>query len=198
MGGVVRETNILLIRHPETEGNVDGRLMGRNSSPFTGRGLLQARRLPKKIALFDPDAIWSSPLERAHVVAKRAARICRCPLIVDERLIELDFGDAEGLTFEEIAEAGIVFNFRSREEPVAPGGESRAAIEARSAAVCDELVAQGGRFAVVAHGGVVRASIIHLLGLPSDAIWAFHIHNAQLAHIRVVEGHGTLEEYVQG
>lgn len=194
----MRETNILLIRHPETEGNVDGRLMGRNASPFTARGFLQARRIPKKIAAFEPDEIWTSPLERAYVVAKRAARICRCPLTTDDRLIELDFGDAEGMTFEEIAEAGMTFNFRSREEPVAPNGESRAQIEARSAAVCDELIAVGGRFAIVAHGGVVRASIVHLLGLPDDAIWAFHVHNAQLAHVRVIEGHGTLESYLEG
>lgn len=194
----MRETNILLVRHPETEGNVDGRLMGRNTSPFTTRGYLQARRLPKKIAAFQPDAIWSSPLERAHVVATRAARITRTPLTVDDRLIELDFGEAEGMTFEEIAEAGLSFNFRSRELPVAPGGESRQQIEERAAEVCDELVATGGRFAVITHGGVVRASIMHLLGLPSDAIWAFHVHNAQMAHVRIVEGHGSLEEYVEG
>lgn len=194
----MRETHILLVRHPETEGNVEGRLMGRNESPFTGRGFLQARRVPRKIADFAPDEIWTSPLERALVVAKRAERICRCPLTVDDRLIELDFGEAEGMTFEEIAEAGLVFNFRSREEPVAPGGESRAQIEGRTAAVCDELTRRGGRYAIVAHGGVVRAAIVHLLGLGSDAIWAFHIHNAQMAYVRVVEGHGALEEYVQG
>lgn len=194
----MHETNILLVRHPETVGNVEGRLMGRNAAPFTDLGRLQLRRVPRKVAAFEPDLVLSSPLERTLVLAERSARAAAAPLRVDERLIELHFGEAEGMTFEEIAEAGIVFNFRSREEPVAAGGESRAQIEERSAAVCDELTARGGRYTIVTHGGVFRASMVHLLGLPSDAIWSFHIHNAQLAHVRIVEGHGILEEYVQG
>jgi broad specificity phosphatase PhoE len=92
----------------------------------------------------------------------------------------------------------MTFNYRNLHQPVAPGGESRAEIEARSAAFCDDIVALGGRHAVVTHGGVFRASLVHLLGLASTDIWAFHIHNAQMAYVRVVEGHGMLEEYRLG
>lgn len=192
------ETWLLIVRHPETEANVTGRFVGRGASPYTAEGRREARRLPGKIAAFRPDAILTSPLERARTVAERAGRHAHVPVTVDERLCELDFGDAEGMTYEEIAEAGMSFNYRSVADPVAPGGESRASIAARSGAVADELVARGGRFAVVAHGGVVRSMITHLLGLPGDAIWSFHVHNAQLATVHVVEGHGSLEEYVRG
>jgi broad specificity phosphatase PhoE len=194
----MKTTEILLVRHPETQANVSGRLIGRGDSTFTHVGLRQLRRVPRKIAEFGPQRVWCSPLERAHRLAVLAARRAGVPLVVDERLLELDFGDAEGLTFEEIASAGIEFNYQSREEPVAPGGESRGDIERRSAAFCDELIAFGGRHAIVTHGGVVRASLVHLLGLESTDIWAFHIHNAQLARIHVIDGHGVLEEYVQG
>lgn len=189
---------MLLVRHPETEANVSGRLIGRNDSPYTAQGRAQLRRLPRKIARFGPDRIWSSPLERALRPAQRAAAVTGVPLIVDERLVELDFGRAEGMTFEEIAEAGIPFDYRNRDAPVAPGGESRAEIEARTAAVCRELIEAGGRHAVVTHGGVFRAALVTLLGLSSSDIWAFHIKNAQLAHVRVVDGHGMLETFVQG
>ncbi len=192
------ETWLLLVRHPETAANMTGCMVGRGDSPFTEKGRGQAERLPDEIVAFAPDEIWTSPLRRAHVVAQHAATDGHLPLVVDERLQELDFGEAEGLTWEEIEEAGIAFNFRSADDPVAPGGESRAQIELRTAEVCDELVARGGRFALVAHGGVVRAAIVHLLGLAPEAIWAFHIHNAQLAVVRVVEGHGMLEEYREG
>jgi broad specificity phosphatase PhoE len=194
----VKTTDILFVRHPETTANIEGRLNGRMSSPLTATGRLQLRRVPRKICAFKPDRILTSPLERTLVLAERAARLCGCPLEIDERIIELDFGDAEGLTFEEIAEAGFTFNFRSVDDPVAPGGESRADIGRRSAEVCDELTEAGGRYVVVTHGGVFRSSLVHLLGLGSEAIWSFHIHNAQLAHVRVIEGHGSLEEYVQG
>lgn len=192
------ETNILLVRHPETEANIHGKFVGRGDSPFTREGLLQMRRVPAKIADFEPDALWSSPLRRALALAEKASTLTGRPLRVDERLIELDFGDAEGLTFSEIVNAGLSFNYENIDAPVAPAGESRAQIEARSAAFCDELVTQGGRHVVVTHGGVFRASLVRLLGLASTDIWSFHIHNAQLATIRVVEGHGMLEEYVQG
>ena len=191
-------TSLLIVRHPETEANVNGRFVGRGQSPFTADGRRQVRRLPQKIAAFAPDVIWSSPLYRAHTVARRASDLAHVPLRVDDRLLELDFGEAEGMTWEEIAEAGMPFNYRNADEPVAPGGESRSSIERRVSAFADEIVDLGGRHAIVAHGGVVRAMLVHVLRLASTDIWAFHIHNAQMARIRVVDGHGQLEEYVQG
>ena len=189
---------LLIVRHPETEANVIGRFVGRGDSPFTAAGLLQARRLPSRIAAFRPDEVWSSPLRRAFTVAQNAATRAGVALCVDPRLQELDFGDAEGLTYDEIAAANIAFNYRSAEEPVAPGGESRASIERRVAQVADELTAREGRFAIVGHGGVVRAMLVHVLGLSTTDVWAFHVHNAQLATVRVVDGHGMLEEYTAG
>lgn len=194
----MRETTLLIVRHPETEANVTGRFVGRGDSPFTSLGRLQARRLPGKIAAFEPDEVWTSPLHRALTVAEKAAARAGVPLHIDERLQELDFGDAEGMTYEEITGAGITFNYRSATKPVAPGGESRGSIERRVAHIADELTAREGRFVVVAHGGVVRAMLVHVLGLSHTDVWAFHIHNAQLATVRVVDGHGMLEEYVAG
>ncbi len=194
----MRETTLLIVRHPETVANVTGRFVGRGDSPFTPDGVLQARRLTAKIAGFRPDEIWTSPLRRAHTVAEKVSRHAGVPLHVDDRLLELDFGDAEGMTFEEISEAGMTFNYRSATEPVATGGESRGSIERRVAAIADELMGREGRFAVVAHGGVVRAMLVHALGLTYTDVWAFHVHNAQLATVRIVDGHGMLEEYVAG
>lgn len=191
-------TDILLVRHPETTANVEGRLNGRLSSPFTHTGRLQLRRVPRKIAAFMPDRIISSPLDRTRLLAERASQLCRCELVIDDRIIELDFGVAEGMTFEEIAESDFEFNFKAADKPVAPEGESRHDILLRTAAVLDELTTGSGRYVLVTHGGVFRSALVHLLGLGGDAIWSFHIHNAQLAHVRVVEGHGSLEEYVQG
>lgn len=194
----MHETTLLIVRHPETVANVTGRFVGRGDSPFTAEGLLQARRLPGKIAAFCPDEVWSSPLRRALIVARKAAARTQVPLCIDERLQELDFGEAEGMTFEEISDAGLSFNYRSATKPVAPGGESRGSIERRVAQIADELATREGRFAIVAHGGVVRAMLVHVLGLTHTDVWAFHVHNAQLATVRIVDGHGMLEEYVAG
>lgn len=188
---------LLIVRHPETDANISGRFVGQGESAFTAEGRRQARRLPLKLSRFHPDIVWSSPLQRAAVVAERVSRLAHVPLRIDDRLIELDFGEAHGLTWEEITEAGIPFNYRA-DEPVAPGGESRNQLEARVGACIDEMRATGGRHVVVAHAGVMRAALSHLLGLSGDGLWLFHIHNAQLARVRVFDGHAQLEEYVQG
>jgi broad specificity phosphatase PhoE len=195
---VAHETELLIVRHPETEANINGRFVGQGESPYTAVGRVQARRLPRKIARFVPRIILTSPLLRARVVAERASRASGVELRVDDRLLELDFGDAHGLTYEEIAEAGIIFNYRSADAPVAPGGESRDDLQRRVGAVVDELEALGGRYALVRHAGVMRAILAHALHLSGDNLWAFSIHSAQLARVRIVEGHGMLEEFVQG
>lgn len=192
------ETHILLVRHPETEANVSGRFVGRGSTPFTAVGRKQLRRVPGKIASFRPDAIWTSPLERALRLAVAGATKAGCPLTVDERLVELDFGQAEGLTYDEVLAAGIPFDYQNAEAPVAPGGESRSHIQRRSAEFLGQLLEGGGRHVIVTHGGVFRASLVHLLGLASSDIWAFHIRNAQMAHVHAGDGYGVLEEYRQG
>lgn len=192
------ECHILLVRHPETEANVSGRYVGRGDSAFTTEGKRQMRRLPAKVAAFKPDAIWSSPLQRANVLARAAGRVTGIEVREDARLVELDFGDAEGMTFDEISVAGMLFNYRDLDTPVAPNGESRGDIMRRTSAFFDDLLLLEGRHAIVTHGGVFRAGLVHLLGLDVKDIWAFHIHNAQLAYVRVTEGHGMLEEYRRG
>ena len=131
-------TDLLIVRHPETDANVNGRFVGQGESPYTAVGRREARRLSHKIASFQPAVIWSSPLLRARVVAERAASLAHVALKVDRRYMELDFGDAHGLTWEEITVAGIPFNYRSEDEPVAPGGESRNQLLARVGEAGDE------------------------------------------------------------
>ncbi len=194
----MQETHILIVRHPETEANINGRFVGQGESPYTDLGHVQARRLPKKIHRFEPDAIWTSPLLRARVVAERAARLSALPLHVEPRLLELDFGSAHALTWEEITEAAIPFNYRSADDPVAPGGESRKQLQERVGQLVNEAHAAGGRHVFVCHAGVMRAALACVLGLSGDQLWAFSIKNAQLAHVRMVGDVGLLEEYRQG
>lgn len=195
--------HILLVRHPETLANIDGRFVGRGDSAYTPRGEVQIMLLARRIAAFEPDVLLSSPLRRTRRVAEAAFQLMSeesldtGEIIFDERLTELDFGDAEGLTWEETQERGIAFEFKRWEAPVAAGGESRRDIFERTAAVLDEALAgDGRRIAIVTHGGVFRSALPHLLGLPNDAIWHFDIRNGSVAECRMVDGHGLLVEFV--
>jgi alpha-ribazole phosphatase len=193
----VSRVDILLVRHPETEANVTGRYVGRGDAPLTDIGREQAVRLVGEIADWAPDALWSSPLPRAFDVAQAAGGRLGLDVTVDDRLTELDFGDAEGLTYGETVERGIAFQFKSEDEPVAPEGESRRDILMRTSSVLADVIDATPRACIVTHGGVFRSAMVELLGLPISEIWTFHIRNAQLADIAMIEGHGRLERFFQ-
>lgn len=185
---------ILLVRHPETQANADKRYLGRGDSPLTAAGRTQSRRLVRAIAAFAPDDVWSSPAARCENLARRAAAASTCGMTVEDRLVELDFGAAEGLTFVEASTAGLGFQYVDGSLPVVRGAESRDQLIARVAPLLRDLAARPGRHVIVTHAGVVRASLVLLLGLPHDSIWAFAIPNGSMARVHIVEGKGSLQE----
>jgi len=126
-----------------------------------------------------------------------STRDCGLDVTIDDDLQELDFGVVENMTLDQLHAAGLTLDYTSWDRPVAAGGESRADIAARTARAMRRIAGLGGTQVVVTHGGVFRAALVDLLGLPHEANWSFHIHNAQIAIVRVVEGHGMLEEFRQ-
>ncbi len=188
-----RTTELLIVRHPQTVANAERRYVGRGESPFTERGDEQAGDLVVALTEWRPVRVYTSPLQRAMAVAVRVAG-CGVPLLVRDDLAEVDFGPAEGLTFEEISALGMAV-----EQPGLPApdrtrvvGEGWESFSSRVGSVADELVAEEGRSAVITHGGVVRALVAHLLGLPHDASWRLRVGNATGAHIRIDDGYASL------
>jgi broad specificity phosphatase PhoE len=100
--------------------------------------------------------------------------------IVDERLREIDFGELEGRTYEEIERERPELYRHWMETPTRvrfPGGESYGELRARVASCVDDAVAAnaGAVIAVVAHGGVVRAALADALGLPDERAFALDV-----------------------
>jgi broad specificity phosphatase PhoE len=187
--------HLLVVRHPETLANSEGRFLGRADSPYTESGRLQAVTLAEELVGFRPSAIWSSPLARSLRVAKSAASDLGLAVHVDDRLVELDFGEAEELTRGEILAAGIPLDLDAIQTPVAPGGETRAQLQTRVTEVLEDILASGERAAVVCHSGVLRACILRLLDLGMDHLWSFEVYPAQLARLTVEDGLGVLHEF---
>ncbi|PKQ29921.1 MAG: hypothetical protein CVT60_02935 [Actinobacteria bacterium HGW-Actinobacteria-10] len=191
------EKRLLIVRHAETVANHEGRYLGRGEAEFTARGQEQLRLIAEHIREFDPEVLLSSPLQRTRISAEQAGRLLGLDPVLEPRLTELDFGDAEGLTFDEARKMGLQFEFKAWDAPVAPGGESRRQVFERTAQVLDEvLAAPARRVAIVTHGGVFRSALPHLLGLPNDAIWIFDIRNGSAAECRIFDGHARLVEFV--
>jgi broad specificity phosphatase PhoE len=154
---------LLIIRHGESTWNAEERLQGQLDPPLSDRGREQARALARAVDLsgFPPERIVCSDLTRtretAELLGLRPGRF-------DPRWREIDIGAWGGRLAAEVdAEIAGLTNWRGG--PVtAPDGEPWAAFEQRVAGAFDELVAAGGSWLVVSHGGCVRASTAHVTG----------------------------------
>jgi broad specificity phosphatase PhoE len=163
---------ILLVRHGETEWNLERRYQGRFDSPLTERGTAQARAIGWLLAGL-PDAVAAPIVASPQGRARRTADIiCRelgsgGVVRIDERLRELTLGSWDGLTYSEIAarSPGIFDDDGPEWCFHAPDGESYDAFAAR---VGGWLGEQGGSapIIVVAHGLVSRVLRGLYAGLP--------------------------------
>jgi probable phosphoglycerate mutase len=154
---------LYLLRHGETEFNLEGRLQGQGDSPLTPRGRAQARAhgalLGTLIAAPEAWRVVASPLGRAMATARLACAelgLAETAIETDDRLMELNYGDWEGLTYAEVEARypdGWAARRRGAWDYVVPGGESYAMVALRAGAFLDEI---DGRTIVVSHGGTGR------------------------------------------
>jgi probable phosphoglycerate mutase len=163
---------LYLVRHGEVDANVDLRYLGRRDDPLNALGTEQAARLAAALAELDVDAILASPLRRALDTAQAIAAASALTVAPDDRLVELDFGDWEGLTRQQVLDSGPAARtlLQTWEEdpgnPV-PGGESLRDVQRRVVALAGELLGArtGARLVLVTHMGPIKALLAATLGL---------------------------------
>lgn len=146
-------TLLYLVRHGETDWNLARRIQGKTDVPLNDTGREQARRTGRLLSRRQWDRVVSSPLVRAAETADIIA--AELGLGEVERILDIaerNYGEAEGLTTEELAE-----RFPGRAE--VPGREGREVVAARVLAALARLGEQhpGERIIVTSHGGVIRA-----------------------------------------
>lgn len=164
-------TNLILVRHGETVWHADNRYTGRTDVPLTDRGRTQARRLAEWSRCARLRAVVSSNLSRARETAQPSADVTGLPLLIEPRLREVDFGDAEGLTTEAMIQrfpdALAAFHADPAANPLPGGEDPKAAIE-RGLAALDQVRDEHpkDRVLVVTHTTLLRLLLCQLLGLP--------------------------------
>src|SRR6266496_3114345 len=97
-------TQVLLIRHGQSEGNAAGRFGGHTATPLSARGRRQALATARSLASESLSAIYSSDLPRATATAEPLANLTGLKIQTTEEFRERSVGVMEGLTFEEAAE----------------------------------------------------------------------------------------------
>ena len=167
-----RLKRLVLVRHGETAGQSSIRYYGVTDVPLSDVGREQVRAARERVERLTIDAVWASTLcrswESARIVAPGR------PVHLESDFREIDFGDWEGLTAEEIARVDPARHADWQREGLAyafPGGESRAELRARVARGLERLRATDVESAlVVVHKGIVRALLELVTGhtLPRD------------------------------
>lgn len=169
---------VCLVRHGSTAWNEAGRLQGRRDIPLTARGIDQARRAGLALASSVREhgyprwnALYTSPLARAHGTAVEIARSLQLEPRVDDDLVERAFGPMEGLTRDDAEKAFP--GWRSRPEGI-PGLEDEGALRARVFGVLDRLAAahDGEAIVVVTHGAFINAFLRSIHGADHAGGWA--------------------------
>ncbi len=182
---------LLLVRHGDTELNSAERYWGQTDVKLSPAGIRQAERLRHCLAAQKIDAVYSSDLKRASVTAETIAAGHQLAVTTCAELGEINFGELEGLTFDEVSqlypEVTRLWIERSPELEY-PGGESIAAFTKRVSKFLRRLEehAEGETILIVAHSGVLRTLICLLLGIELQRRWQFRL---DLASLSVLETH---------
>jgi len=178
----MKETEIILIRHGETEWNSQQRMQGHSNSDLSAEGRGQIQALGKWMKYVSFDHIYSSDTLRAMQTAKAITQFSGHTLHLDKRIREKNLGVFEGLTSNEAKERfPDVYNLfkTAGRNYVIDKGESTQQLLDRSLEFIEEIRLRhpDQRVVIVTHGGVVRVLMKHTLGLSIDAPTNFMIKN---------------------
>jgi len=161
---------LILARHGETMWNRENRILGHTEIELTEKGRKQAERLALALKDEKVTAIYSSPLRRARETADEIARFHQQEVVPDDGLKELDAGELDGLTFDQVMERyGKFLEEWLKDIPSLkmPGGESVAELDERTWATVERIVNEHpeGVAVLVSHSFVIMSIISRALGM---------------------------------
>ncbi len=180
-----------LLRHGEVD--ADGwAFRGSTDLPLSETGWKQMRSVA---ASFEPfDHIATSPLQRCRLFADELNGKQQTNLVTLQDMREMDFGDWENRSFNELeTEYGAQLH-QFWQSPVGvqpPGGERFDDFSQRVTRCWQEWLnmESGNHRLLVAHGGVIRVLLAHLLEMPMSALWRLHLPYSSWSRISLCEGH---------
>lgn len=187
---------IYIIRHGETDMNVKGVLQGVLDEPLNQAGRDLAAITAQAMGKIHFDECFSSPLvrakETAEIVLKETGN--DIPVQIDERIQEMNFGEAEGNKLKGTGEDARLFMFDSFNFPGFPGGEDFHQLCARTQDFLKELIARDDdkTYLIATHGCALRAMLNFLYEDPSS-FWQKNVpYNCCVNIIEVKDGEAKL------
>ena len=162
-------TKLIIVRHCQAEGNLKRFFQGRIDSDITQTGRAQIGAVAELLSAEPIDIMYTSTLKRARLTAEGINVYHEVPLLIDERLSEINAGSWEGMLITEI-EKNYPDEFHNwREEPAvfrAPEGESMSEVYDRMKAAVDDIIKanDGKTVCIVSHGCAIKCLMCYLHG----------------------------------
>lgn len=182
---------LFLVRHGETPWTREGCYQGRTDTELTPLGHRQAETVARFFQKEKISFLYASPLKRVWHTAQAVARHTRLKIIPDKRLMELDFGKWEGISFKKLLNEkdSSYKKWLAGKISRPPGGESIAALARRVGSFFKEVRKRHARETgvVVSHGGPIRMLLLQALQkgkvipAPFLSIWSFRIEPASIS-----------------
>jgi len=181
-------TTFFLIRHASCE-PLGRYLAGRKPGiPLDALGRSEAIRLADRLRKAEIAALYASPLERAQETAKFIAERTGLTAVTAPEFTEIEFGEWTGMSFDALHHDprwGRYNRFRSGMRP--PGGESMVEIQARALGGLERVIERHPKqtVAIVSHGDVIKAILMHYVGIATDFIHGFEISPASVSILKL-------------
>lgn len=171
-----------LVRHGETAPNREGRLLGRADPDLTAVGRTQAERLGARFAERAPGLVVSSPLLRCRETATAIAHACGLEVVVDERLVEIDYGEWDLVPLEELPEDALRA-LRTDPTFAPPGGESVTDVAERVGGFCAEHLDGQRSVVAVSHVSPIKAGVTWAIDADPLAAYRMRLDIASVSRI---------------
>jgi broad specificity phosphatase PhoE len=177
-------TRLILIRHGETNWNVERRKQGRNDQPLNEKGSIQAALAAQYVkSAYNVKKVWTSPLQRCA----NTAALFEMAVLTSDHLLEIDFGEWEGMLSSDIEKnyARLINGDVDKSDP--PGGEKRKNLPVRAHNWIDEsnIANEDCDVVLVGHGGSMKGLLVALLNLPDEAMNNLTIDNCSVTVINI-------------
>ena len=172
---------IFFVRHGETAANRARLALGRADPPLTDRGRDQAAQLASHLGDSDAVRVFSSPLLRARETATAIATTLGLDVDVDDRLVEMDYGEWDERSFSEFPPEDLA-RWRRDATFAPPAGESLIAVGDRVASFCMEHV-DGPPVIAVSHVSPIKAGVIWAMNADPLLAWRMHLDVASVSRI---------------
>lgn len=165
------KTTLILVRHGETAWHAKNQYYGHTDVPLSPKGYKQGLDVARALSGAQVDAVYTSDLTRSKEVGDLVAKEHELEVVVNPALREMNFGEWEGKTHDEllVGDAGRYGSWLDAPGMIAtPEGETLPILAARVKDAITTIVREnkGKQIVLVAHGGPIKTTLMDALGIP--------------------------------